>query len=223
MTDQLGIPSIDQPLTPNRLRTLGDALKVHGRTRRAGYDPAAVDPLIERAAAELERLIQAQAADQAAARTATDALKQWRANRPKDQLPQRPTSAEVQTLVNAQLQADRDIARARSLYGPTAVLPEIPPAPKPTGDPVDDLDARTDWVNTAAAVVDARARAVEEQQRAVEGRQRSVEEEGRAVGEQRAAILRLLDRVEAHVPGVRARLTGEIDLTATVEVTEVAS
>lgn len=170
MTDEnvFTVPPIDQPLTPNRVRGLGDMLKIHFRMRgRGGIDATAVATLVERFAVEIERRDRSQAADRAAAAEATQALKKWQTGYVEEHgVAPRPSPEEITTLMNAQFQADHLLAVGHREVAQVG----IPQPPDPTGDLAADVLNRARWLSAAlpaaeehATVIAAAAPAADQQ------------------------------------------------------------
>jgi hypothetical protein len=153
--NEFTVPPARQRLTPTRVRALGDTLRVHFKERRGGgISPAAVEKLVERFAAELEARDQTEASLAAAKDQVTAKLKDWQTNYVEEHgVARGPTAAEVTTYMNAQFQADRELARARREVADTA----IPDPPQPTGDLATDYVARTQWVTTALPAAEEHA------------------------------------------------------------------
>jgi hypothetical protein len=152
------VPPTDQPLTEMRVRALGDTLKVHFRMRRGGgIDPAALELLVERLAAEIKRRDQIQAYLAAAADRATTALEQFQTDYVAEHgVVRGPSPVEVTTLMNAQFQADHELARGRLDLAKAA----LPDPPTPTLDPATDFVADIRWVLAALPAAEEHAEAL---------------------------------------------------------------
>lgn len=162
------VPPSEQPLTPTRVRALGDTLKIHFRMRRGGgLDADAVMRLVERFAVEIENRDRSQAADRAAARTAVENLERWQTEYVEEHgVARHPSPAEVTTLMSAQFAADHLLAVGHREVAEVG----IPPRPEQTGDLATDVLAEARWLSVAlpaaeehAEVIAAAAPAAEEQ------------------------------------------------------------
>lgn len=142
------VPPTDQPLTPTRVRALGDTLKIHFKMHRRGggiqEDP--VLKLVERFAVEIENRDRSQAADRAATASATRALERWQTDYVEEHgVARQPSPAEVTTLMSAQFEADHLLAVGHQEVAQVG----IPQPPHPTDDAATNFVNRARWVASA--------------------------------------------------------------------------
>lgn len=151
------VPPVDQALTATRVRNLGDTLRIHFRVRRGGgIQEEAFLRLVERFAQEIERRDQHEASLESEATNATKALKDWQTGYVAEHgVARQPSPAEVQTLANAQLQADHELGLARrQVATETAAVPD---EPERSGDVATDLVARAHWLADATPAAERQA------------------------------------------------------------------
>jgi cell division septum initiation protein DivIVA len=201
-----------------------------GRGGRGGYDPAEVDPFIDRMVTEATKWEQ----ERDLLVTEARALREAKAARDDPRGPAGPSVMAVDAMVRATAQAEHDLAaareelrqvrqRTRAMWDQAEAAlahaneatgvptePELPDPPRATDDLVANLEARTAHLQECKALLDAWERAMRGY---VEDRMARLVESRGAWDDQRAEFVAVLDGIEAAVPDVRAAL-------AAVEPTE---